>query len=262
MAEDRNWAMAAFPSTEYKALISSLLERDYVAVPLSSLVADRRHLFLRHDVDLCPDRALRMARIEQEIGVSATYYFLVSTPHYSIAAAQTRRILRVIHALGHDIGLHFDAAQYADGTDDLDEMAGKECALLELCCEAPVKSISFHRPSPQHLNRHELIAGRRHCYEPAFFSKIGYVSDSNGGWHHGHPLKHQAIQSGSAMQLLTHPIWWCNDTPQTAVQTIEGLFLERSRRVQSDLADTITAYRDALQPGEASSQPIEDRIRA
>lgn len=247
MADGSNRELAAFGPGEYEALLSTLLAQGYSAVSLAEIDREQPHVFLRHDVDLCPDRALQIARREALLGVRATYYFLVSTSLYSIASAENRRILQEIVALGHEVGLHFDAEQYADNAGVLDEFAQRECEILELCSGQPVQSISFHRPAPQYLNRPETIAGRRHCYEPAFFTEIGYISDSNGGWHHGHPLDHPTVAERRAIQLLTHPIWWCNDAATSTVETMDRLFEDRREGLRAALAGTITAYRKALE---------------
>lgn len=247
MVESRNWASTAFPADEYEALLGALLDRGYVDVGLTDLDPGQRHMFLRHDVDLSPEKALEFARREAALGVRSTYYFLVSTQFYAIGAAAIRLILEEIIALGHDIGLHFDAEQYSGRPEGLDIFAARECEILELSTQRPVRSISFHRPAPVYLNRPEPIAGRRHCYEPAFFSEIGYISDSNGGWHHGHPLDHSAVTEGRAIQLLTHPIWWCNDSPMSTVETIDRLLDRGCQNLRTALAGSVTAYRQALE---------------
>lgn len=246
MTESSNRQLTAFGPGEYEIVVSALLAQGYSAVSLTEIRRDQPHIFLRHDVDLCPYRALQIARREALLGVRATYYFLVSTSLYSIASAENRRILEEIIALGHDIGLHFDAEQYSDNVGALDEFAEQECEILELCSRRPIQSISFHRPAPQYLNRPTAIAGRRHCYEPAFFAEIGYISDSNGGWNHGHPLDHPAVAERRAIQLLTHPIWWCNDAATPTVETIEGFLEVRRAGIRDALAGTITAYHNAL----------------
>jgi hypothetical protein len=229
--------LTAFPIGEYERVLQALIELGYSAVSLEDVEPTKRQMFLRHDIDLCLDRAL---------GLSATYYVLVSTQLYSVASTHARRVLRHIVALGHEVGLHFDAENLLDPEASLSDAAERDCEILELCCGQPVTSISFHRPALEYLNWPHPIAGRRHCYEPAFFSDIGYISDSNGGWHHGHPLDHPAVQQGRAIQLLTHPIWWCNDNPTATVQTINQLLDEKSLVLRAELADTVTAYRQSL----------------
>lgn len=247
MDNGSNRTITAFVGNEYEALLTELLSRGYTAVSITEIQQEQAHMFLRHDVDLCPERALQIARRESALAVRSTYYFLVSSSIYSITAAENRRILQEIIALGHEVGLHFDAEKYTFDSGDLDDFAAQECRILELCSGRPVQSISFHRPEPKYLNRKDVIAGRRHCYEPAFFSEIGYISDSNGGWYRGHPLDHPAIAERRAVQLLTHPIWWCNDTATSTVETIDRFFEHRREQLRAALAGTVTSYREAMQ---------------
>lgn len=246
MIEQVDWAQTAFPAREYEALLEALLTLGYKDVALPELDREQRHMFLRHDVDLSLDHALRIARRESDIGVRSTFYVLVSTSLYSVTSASSRSILSDIISLGHHVGLHFDVEQYPGQLYNLDDCAQRECDLLAQCTGTSVESISFHRPAPEYLNRPGRIAGRRHCYEPAFFSEIGYISDSNGEWRHGHPLDHPAVAQGRAIQLLTHPIWWCNETPLSTVETMNHFYATGRRVLLESLGATVTAYRQAL----------------
>ena len=235
--------MSGFLAGDYERLLGQLIDRGYETVDLHGIQSEKQHMFLRHDVDLCMDRALHIARREAVLGVKATYYFLLSTDLYNIASSAGRQILLEMRSLGHEIGLHFDVAAYPDEPDQIETYAEAECAILESLTKAPVSSISFHRPVKALLNRKGKFAGRRHTYEPEFFSSIGYISDSNGGWHHGHPLDHPAVAEQRAIQLLTHPIWWTSDKSLTAKETIDSFRQERIKRLTSSLKNTITAYR-------------------
>ncbi|WFL78717.1 hypothetical protein P7228_06545 [Altererythrobacter arenosus] len=237
------WSSARFRAEEYEELLCELVARGYRSVQLKKVVREEPHMFLRHDVDLSPELALQIARREANIGVQSTFYFLVSTPLYSIASAPIRAILEEIIEAGHEVGLHLDVTRWDPKASDLDAFAGRECDILELCAGKPVETISFHRPAPQLLGRPEPIAGRRHCYEPALFEEVGYISDSNGGWHHGHPLDHPAVQASHAIQLLTHPIWWCNSESISASETVDELYHHRCGELRGALEETVTAYR-------------------
>lgn len=57
---------------------------------------------LRHDVDLYPDRSLRIAEIEASEGLQATYYFRTVPESYD------EGYIRRIVALGHDAGYHYE----------------------------------------------------------------------------------------------------------------------------------------------------------
>ena len=57
---------------------------------------------IRHDVDRNPKCALEMARLENELGFSSTYYFRV------IGTARNPSIIREIKKLGHEVGYHYE----------------------------------------------------------------------------------------------------------------------------------------------------------
>ena len=222
-----------FSARDYRALLQAFAERNYRTVLLPELQAGQRHLFLRHDVDLCLKRALAIAEIEAAEGARATYYVLVSTAAYNPGAAESRRTLGRLVELGHSVGLHFDGTAYSDRSQELEAHAAKECEILELLSGAPVTSISFHRPAKSLLGLESTFAGRPHSYQPRFTVDIGYVSDSSGGFFHGHPLDHPAVRAGRALQLLTHPIWWASDSPRTADEQLEEWQNERTATLKA-----------------------------
>ena len=80
----------------------------------SLLVALKTHgrFSLRHDVDLRPDYALRVAQIESALGLSATYYFRVM--HFDSHADTIRAIV----ALGHQAGYHYECLTTCHGNAD------------------------------------------------------------------------------------------------------------------------------------------------
>lgn len=227
-----------FSRGAYAELLSELKQRGYRDIArLEDLVPENPVVFLRHDVDLDLDRALSIAEVEANAGMRATYYVLVSTQVYNVASAPARRALGRLAALGHAIGLHFDASQYPETERAaLDAHARRECEILADLGAAPVASISFHRPAPELIGLAESFAGRPHTYEPRFFDAVAYVSDSSGGFFQGHPLDHPAIAAGRALQLLTHPIWWAGNELANAASAIDKLRVERQAALDAVLA--------------------------
>jgi len=233
---------------DYRALLEELRGLGYRDVGLDGIDAAKPVMFVRHDVDLCLDRAVRIAEAEAELGIAAYYYVLVSARLYNPASAESRRAMRRLLELGHAIGLHFDASLYEGGAGALEAAAEEECAILERLTGAPVRSISFHRPAPELHGRAGLFAGRAHTYDPRFFHEIGYISDSSGGWYRGHPLDHPSVKARTAIQLLTHPVWWHASSPRAAEEEIAQLRAERERVLGRGLADA-TAKAKALANG-------------
>lgn len=218
----------------YADLIRTLTARGYAVRGFADAEPSARHLILRHDIDMSLEAALPIAEAEAEAGAAAVYFVLLRSTLYNPFTPENEAALARIHALGHEIGLHFDAALYDAG--NLDAAAGRECAQLEGLLGRAVQTISFHRPHPSLLGRAAPLAGRCHAYQPRFFHDMGYCSDSRGAWHHGHPLDHPAIAEGRALQLLTHPIWW-QDPPALPAPRLDALLRTKVDALDHALAD-------------------------
>ena len=68
-----------------------------------------KHHRIRHDVDLRPEYALRVAQVEAEMGTKATYYF--RSMHFSSHADTIKAIV----ALGHEAGFHYECLTTTKG---------------------------------------------------------------------------------------------------------------------------------------------------
>ncbi|MBB5514547.1 hypothetical protein FHS89_000545 [Rubricella aquisinus] len=173
-----------------------------------------RFALLRHDIDMSPQQALETARIEADLGVRATYTVLLTGEFYSPFEAGTRALLQEIRALGHDIGLHFDAAyhQINDDTQMDDALIWEADILSRLLVDdagpAKIKMFSFHNTTPFTMScRASHYAGLRNAYAGILQDACEYTSDSNGYWIH---RTWDAILAAGhdRLQVLTHPEWW------------------------------------------------------
>jgi len=225
-------APAEFTLSGYASLVSAFKEMGYAFCAFSGARREKAHLVMRHDVDFCPKRALRIAQVEKELGISATYFFLVSTEFYNIYSSETARCLREIKNMGHHIGLHFDAATY--DLSKIDEAAEAECQSLAGVV-GDIEIVSFHRPIVSLQGASTNIAGRPHTYQPRYFHEIEYCSDSGGEWSFGYPLERQAIRDRKALQLVTHPIWWAEDDVASPIDRMTKFLAERTQVLRSEL---------------------------
>ena len=67
---------------------------------------ERGTIYLRHDVDLSLDAALRMAELETEHGVSTTYLLMTESVFYNLASSEGIAAISRLRELGHAVGLH------------------------------------------------------------------------------------------------------------------------------------------------------------
>lgn len=206
---------------------------------------------VRHDVDMSPERALALARIEAEEGVRATYTILMTGEFYNPFEAQIRDQLKQISALGHDIGLHFDAAWHGiENETQLEERILWETAmlntLLSLEGEKQVQMFSFHNTTPFTMAcKERFYGGLRNAYAGVLQDHVQYTSDSNGYWIYRswHALlneKHDRIQ------VLTHPEWWTNYNAE-AGEKVSRTLTERSAVAWAN-------YRNLLRSGKRTNK--------
>jgi len=167
-------------------------------------------LILRHDVDVSLKRALKMAEIENEFGIGATYMVTTNLPLYCVDDRTSGDMLRQFIALGHEVGLHFDlAADERNSNCEISVIETKICSAckqLEKITGLPVRSISFHRPMLPFLRGPLVVCERINAYAQELM--VRYLSDSKGCWREGEPLPTLSRPDKPLLQLLIHPIWW------------------------------------------------------
>lgn len=255
--------LSSFCLQGYTALIHEFLRKGYVVTDYADVDPAARHLVLRHDVDMDLERALTLAEREAAIGVSSNYYVLLRTEMYNVFSSRATDLLRQILALGHKVGLHFDASLYAPARDVLESAAAQECGILEQLIGRKIETITFHRPAPMLQGLSGLFAGRLHGYDPRFFSEIGYCSDSEGRWRFGHPLNNEAVKSERAIQLVTHPIWWCASEDEQVIPKLQRFLRDRSEALKWQVGlncKPFKAYLNDQLPVSASSQESSESL--
>ena len=95
-------------------------------------VPERKDIIWRHDVEFEPDIALKMAKIEQEEGTQATYFFQLHSPYYNLFDAHYSKVFHQIYEMGHHVGLHFDCRYWGINDEkQLDEYIALDKSYLE-----------------------------------------------------------------------------------------------------------------------------------
>ena len=240
-------AESEFNLAAYENLLKEFLEIGYQAVSFSAVERQKKHLVLRHDLDMSIPAAIPMAEVERDLGLKATYFVLLRTEMYNPFSAANRTGLFSLMDCGHEIGLHFDASLYEDDPSSMEEAVDMECRVLETLIQRGVPVVGFHRPAKSLQGRQGPIAGRVQTYQTELFNDIGYCSDSRGAWHFGAPLSNIAVQERRAMQLLTHPIWW-TQSGTDAIDKLNGYVEEKDFLLRRELALNCEPYRKVFDP--------------
>lgn len=194
----------AFTYRWYRRFLQRMRDANYVFRRFDD-TPDAGDVLLRHDVDLSPESAVRMARIESEFNVQATYFVRVGSSLYNPFERRQRGRLEEIHALGHDIGLHFSTHEYWDDEPaeiELETEIQEEQFVLDSVVPELSRTVSFHVPPKWTLHR---AFDMRTTYAPRYFSEIGYVADGGQRWRETPP---NPATLPDAVQILVHPGLW------------------------------------------------------
>lgn len=191
--------------------------------------------------------------------VRATYFVMVSNSYYNIFSHEGRRLVARLAELQHHIGLHFDTTVYpsAEGLVDCAREVAQEFRLLATIVKNPIEVISLHNPRRDLINRPAPAGHPPHTYEPRFFADLAYVADSGGSWRYGSPFERDEFKSGTAMHLLTHPIWWAHDEPTgEPVSTLARFAAGQVAGVREMLARDFRDYRQYLEEKVVSTKKL------
>lgn len=230
-----------FTYQAYQAFLALLREQRYTFCGYHDHAEAERCVILRHDIDNSLPQALRLAETEAEAGVSSTYFVLLRTDFYNAASRESRRILRRLMDLGHEVGLHFDETAYGKTLtqDETRACILKECELLSALLDTPVTTVSMHRPSRATLEADLKIPGIINSYGKTFFHDFKYLSDSRRRWRE--PVL-DIIRSGEydRLHILTHAFWYHEQEEDLAASVgafIRSANAERYDRMMENITD-------------------------
>lgn len=185
----------------------ALAKRSYSFEPFGTKLEDP-HVLWRHDVDASVHRAARLARIEAEEGVRATYFLSFHSPFYNLLEPAVHHAAREVLDAGHWLGLHFDSA--FPGRGEVAERIAREAAQLGDLLESPVVAFSFHNPglvNEDFAVEDDVVGGLVNAYSRSIREGYRYVSDSNGYWRYER-LADVLEDAPPRLHVLTHPEWW------------------------------------------------------
>lgn len=93
-----------FTLSRYQSLLKALISGGYSFQTFSGFLASnvKRVVILRHDVDKIPENSRETAKIENDLGLTGTYFFRI------LPCSFNPYIIKEIHSLGHEIGYHYE----------------------------------------------------------------------------------------------------------------------------------------------------------
>ncbi len=178
--------MRDFTQNTYRLLLETFKCAGYEVMSFEQYCEGRRAdkmLVLRHDVDLKAENSLETAKIENELGMTASYYFRV------VAESNKPKLIREIVNLGHEVGYHYEDMSLCGG-DGKRAVEHFEKWLNYFRSFYPVKTICMHGAPTSKYDSKDIwkFADYREfglIGEPYFdtdFAEMFYITDTGRCW--------------------------------------------------------------------------------
>jgi hypothetical protein len=228
-----------FTLDNYRNLLE-LAKKNFVFRTYTSFGKEEKLILWRHDIDFSVHSALKLAKIENELGITTTYFIHLHNEFYHFWEKEISEIIQNIVNLGHRLGLHFDSHFYGEYIiPDFEQKLINEKSILENQFSVPVEVFSFHNPSTEILKLEDLkYADMINTYSKLFKEEVNYISDSNGYWRYN-KLEDVLLSNGTKpLQVLTHPGWWTEE-PMRPRDKITFHIEQRSKRQHEFYDDTL-----------------------
>ena len=269
-----------FTLKTYKELLETFIANEYSLISYEKYLSEKiegKFLIIRHDVDEIASNALKMAEIENTLGVKATYYFRI------VKQSNHPEIIRKIVELGHEIGYHYEDLSFSKGVLDISKKTFDE-NLIYFRTYYPVKTVCMHGSSSSAYDNREFWKRYKledfgligEPYLTTDFNKIFYFTDTGYAWDGGkysvrdvvenkfglkfHSSKQimDAVQKGNFPQhnlMLAHTLWSDNIFQWILLHLREFLrnnlkyMAQRNEFLKKIYASAVKAYwRTAPQP--------------
>lgn len=202
--------MRDFTTHTYRLLLKSALDAGYKALMVEDYVRGKfregeKIFILRQDADRMPFNALKMAKLQHDMGVRSTYYFRVLESYHE-------PVMRGIVDLGHELGYHYEDVSLCGG--DLMRAYDSFRKNLELFRSFyPVVTICMHgSPMSKFDNR---LLWKKFNYrddgiiaEPYFdidFSRVLYITDTGRAWNRTAVSVRDKVQSDYHFNFQSTP---------------------------------------------------------
>ena len=207
-----------------------------------------RFLIIRHDVDFSIDRALELARLEKEHGITSTYFILLHSQYYNALSKTNIKKINQFFEFGHEIGLHYDSS-FAKSDDLILDMVIKETELFSNIIDYEITSISPHNVSLTSKKIKYDHPNFIDATDPNILNSVKYISDSVQNWRNNCMCNH--IVNESKLIILTHPIWWMksHNSREEILSKFELDQIETIKKLLNDTKQIHLSYFEKLKMG-------------
>lgn len=213
-----------FSDESYKEILNVISSKGYISQRIDVMEnctaiskpimarTENKHYIMRHDVDMSPDGALKLGKIEQEHGVISNFFFQLNSATYQMLSTKCVGICKELQSMGHLVGLHVDSALFRE---DEQSILNTIDWIRENLFPMDY-AVSFHRPAKETLGKQysKFVS----AYASDIFNTDCYASDSRGEDLFYERLDKILDGDIAFFQLLLHPCWWECETDKAIIR--------------------------------------------
>lgn len=199
--------MRDFTLKTYQTLLVAFQQVGYQFQTFEEMMTspvEGQSLVMRHDVDELAWNALKMAQLENSLGVRATYFFRI------VNQSNVPEVIKQIVELGHEVGYHYEDLALAEGDEDKAIKSFEE-HLAYFRQFYPVKSVCMHGSSTSQYDNRLLWKERRlsdyglvgEPYLSVDFGKVYYLTDTGYAWDGGKFATRDVVESPFELKFHT-----------------------------------------------------------
>ena len=199
--------MRDFTLKSYESLIVAFQQAGYRFQTFEELMTnpvEGKVVVVRHDVDELAWNALKLAQLENEFGVHATFFFRI------VKQSNVPEVIEQIVKLGHEVGYHYEDFALAKG-DERKAIKTFEKNLDYFRKFYPVRSVCMHGSSTSKYDNRLLWENHSlsefglvgEPYLTVNFDKVFYLTDTGYAWDGGKYATRDIVESGFGLSFHT-----------------------------------------------------------
>ncbi len=197
--------MRDFTLRTYQSLLVAFQQAGYQFQTFEELMTcpiEGKSVVMRHDVDELAWNALKMAQLECELGVRATYFFRI------VKQSNVPEVIEQIVGLGHEVGYHYEDLALAEG-DETEAIKTFGEHLNYFRKFYPVRSVCMHGSSTSEYDNRLLWKNHSlsdyglvgEPYLSVDFDKVFYLTDTGYAWDGGKFATRDIVESGFGLRF-------------------------------------------------------------
>lgn len=201
-----------FDLENYFQILLSAIEMGFSFQTFSDYLENPQEkvILLRHDVDVSLEFAMQLAKIENHLKISATFFVRLHSDFYNLLEEENMHRLSKLAEMGSEVGIHQEIYKFADDRKTIIELLKIEKSLVEAILGRPIHGVASHLPKRNTIHMTpEFLTETGFNYRPGseIFNKDAlFISDSNKRWK---PCSfEEALKRSEKILANLHPVWW------------------------------------------------------